>query len=251
MNQKKATCFFADLLVQIPSRYTDFTLYPQSYYITPTSHLSYGVIIDAQTHRHRLSPFMYVHSISNRRLAMQAPPTLQVSGPREIGARLCRRSDLPALHLRLLVPSRTHVPNQPHEPTMSYPAAAPAQPQPQICNQGLSRFRKFISYRLHANMQPPSKFQLPGSVQRSRVIRLVALIFWTHLPSPFRPVPKVHSMTLTPRIGPILRLPVLYYLCCYCITLVLFPAHSILYDVHHIHVHVHGSADVCGSRSRG
>lgn len=114
----------------------------------------------------------------------------------------------------------------PHHPTMSYPAAAPAQPQ--ICNFCHGFENHLISPSCYSICNRLSKFQPPGS--RSRAIRVTG----RHLlrPSPFRPVTRLGSMTGTPRIGeygPILRLPVLYYLCCYCIALSTVPctiAHS-------------------------
>jgi hypothetical protein len=125
----------------------------------------------------------------------------------------------------------TTTPTSPtEEPTMSYPAAAPERPQ--MCTTTLlSRFRKsshvaFMLCYSPCNRRCRSKFQHLGGASRTR--------YPPRGPSSSGPIPfPSRDQGSTVRYDwdaayrgyrPILKLPVLYYLCCYCIALEPFPA---------------------------
>jgi len=144
-------------------------------------------------------------------LVMQATSdTPSLRTPRDL-RQVCRRLDLPALHFRLLVPTRPRpcsTATSATQPTMSYPAAAPAQPQ--MCTTTplhlLSRFRKsshiaFLLCYATRNRRCRSKFQRLGGGSRTR--------YPPRGPSSSGPIPfpsrhqgsTVRYIAETPRIG--------------------------------------------------
>jgi hypothetical protein len=163
-------------------------------------------------------------------LVMQATSdTPSLRTPRDL-RQVCGRLDLPALQFRLLVPTRPRPCSTPlHQP---YPPCLTQPPRPHNHRCALlSRFRKsshiaFMLCYFPCNRRCRSKFQHLGGASRTR--------YPPRGPSSSGPIPfPSRDQGSTVRYDwdaaykgyrPILKLPVLYYLCCYCIALEPFPA---------------------------